>query len=343
MRKEIVWVIAIGVFIGLIVAFGFYRINSSVTPNNKNSQSESSPNPGPSEFKITLDKPDNDDVVTTTPLTVSGITKSLAWITVSGEKGDYILQADDTGVFSQDIDLVSGVNQIKVTAFDPAGAESVQKVLVVYSSSFQLNTVPSPAGSESDTTGSAIRQKVAQKVSEAMNKPKAYIGTVTDIADSTIQIKAQNSEIQQISTSNDGITVVSSKGTVTKNVKLTDIAIGDFVVAMGYVNSNSVLLAQRILVVDPIDEPKVESVFGKVSDVSKKDLTITGETPEPDMAAVTRVVPDKNTDFMQIIDGKATNIKFGSIANGDTVIFVRDNTKDTPTIRAIFVVQKSQS
>lgn len=338
MRKEIVWVIGIGIVIGLIFAFGIFRINSSI---NKQAKVEATPTPGTplSEFKITLSKPENNDVVIDSTTTVSGITKPLAWITVSGESGDYIIQSDDQGTFSQGVDLIAGVNQIKLTAFGPAGAQSTEKVLVVYSSSFQPTTIATPNPDESVTTDSAIRLKVAQKVQEALMRPKAYIGVVTDIADSTIQIKTADSQIEQISVGGDNIAVINSKGTASKTVKLTDIAIGDFIVAMGYVNGNSVLLAQRILITNPITESKIDVFLGSVTATSKKGITVTGLKG----AGPVDVTPDKNTDISSFSNGKTASIKLGSIGQGDLVIYVMDSSGTTPATRSIFVVQKSQS
>lgn len=339
MRKELSWAIGIGIFFGLIIAFGAWRINTSSKKEPITTEASPTPSVATSEFKIVLDKPEQDDVVTQSSITVSGITKALAWITISGEKGDTALQAGQDGGFSQNIDLISGVNQIKVTAFDPAGAQSIEKVLVVYSSAFQVQNIPSPSPSD-NSTESAIRQKVAADVAAALNNPKAYIGVVTDIADSTVQIKTTDGQIRQISTSDDGsVTVINSKGTTTKTIKLTDIAIGDFIVAMGYVNSKSVLAAQRILVTDPVTEPKIDAYLAKVSDVSKKSITVSGiKDGEPQT-----VTPGTKTDIESFDSGKLKSIKLANISDNDLIIYVVDSSSDTPTVRSIFVVQKPQS
>jgi hypothetical protein len=337
MRKEIVWIVAIGVVVGLIVAFGIYRINSTIVKNSPQPQATATPKPGNPELKITLDKPQDNDVVTEDSINVSGITKPLAWITVSGEEDDYIIQAEESGVFNQDVSLIPGVNQIKITAFDSAGNENAGKVLVVYSSSFEPMTFPTST-LDTGTDSSEIRQRVAQKVEAALNRPKAYIGTVTDIADSTIQIKTSDSQIEQISVSDEDIAVVNSTGTTNKVVKLGDIGIGDFIVAMGYINSNSVLRAQRILITDPITEPKIELTLGKVTDTSTKNITVTGLK---DSEAST-VTPSKNTTISSFSVEKTTTIKIGAINEGDTVMYVTDGSTTTPTVRAIFVIANSQ-
>ncbi len=322
MRRELIWAGIIGITFGLVIAFGVWRINSSL----KSKPAETTTTPPPvqnQEFKIALNKPENDDVVTEDSVTVSGITKSLAWMTISGEEGDYIIQSEQSGVFEQEVDLIPGVNQIKITAFDPDGNKSTEKVLVVFSSSFEEKSVPSPTPDGEATGESDIKQKVAQKVAEALNKPKAYIGVVTDISDSTIQIKTnkilpgQTGEIKQIATGSEEIAVVKTTQGANKAVKLTDIAIGDFIVAMGYINGNSVLVAQRILITDPVTEPKINAFMGKGADV----------------------IASKGTLVFLFEEGKVTKSKAANIEDENKVFYVTQEEDEKTSTRSIFVVQ----
>ena len=311
---------------GLIVAFGVYRVNSKLLSNKKiDINATPTPQAMPlGEFKIVLDKPEEGDVITKDSVTVSGLTKPGSWITLSGESGDYTVQSDTSGVFSEDVELSPGVNQIKVTAFEAKGAKSATGVLVVYSSSFQEKTLPTGSPNPNASGTSDIRAKVAQDVANTINRPKAYIGTVTDITDSTVQIKTTGSEIKQISVSADGTTVMNTKGTVNKQVKTTDLAIGDFIVAMGYINGNSVLAAQRILITDPVTEPKIDVKLGKVSDISKKSVT-------------------SKTDVEIYKDGGTKSAKFSDLAQTDQIIFVNTiDDNDKTSLRSIFVVPQSQ-
>ena len=232
MRKEVVWAIIAGVTFGLVIAFGVVRINSTLKPKGEAIEASPTPRPNPSEFKITLDKPENEDVVNEDIITVSGITKPKSTIIISAEEKDYIVSSDDKGFFEKEINLISGVNQILVT--DPS-SQITEKLLVIYSSAFEEN--------EGD------------RLEKAANKPKAYLGTVTDITDSTIQIKTTVSEIKQVSVSEEVVYVK------------TEPAIGDFIVAMGYKNGNQVLNAQRILITPPVTEPKITVSTGTGADV----------------------------------------------------------------------------
>ncbi|KKQ92458.1 MAG: hypothetical protein UT58_C0024G0009 [Microgenomates group bacterium GW2011_GWC1_39_7b] len=335
-RRELIWAAGIGITFGLIIAFGVWRINSSIKPKELNEIQTPQPKTN-SEFKITLNKPEQNDVVTEDLVTVSGITKPLTWITFSGENDDYIIESGTDGVLVQDVKLVPGVNQIKITAFDPEGNQSIEKVVIVYSSSFQVNSA-SPTSAQDSSDSSDIRLRVQEKVREALNKPKAYLGTVTDIADSTIQIKTSESQIKQISTDTIATTVVKT-GTINKTVKLEDIAIGDFIVAMGYINSNSVLSAQRILIASPVTEPKIEAKLAKVIDLSKK--TITAQTLNEGQNVT--ITPGAKTDMQTFILGKLASVKITGIVQGDLIIYITDSSTDTPVIRSVFVIQQPQN
>lgn len=340
MRRELIWVVVIGIFFGLIVAFGVWRINSSMNKSNLNfpENTPAAQNPA-AEFKITLDTPENGIVATKSPITVSGLTKPLIWVVVSGEKGDYILQSDEKGIFSQDVELTAGINQIKLTAFDPTGSQSVQKVLVVYSSAFQLKT-PTISASEIPASGdAAIKEKVAQKVAAVMDQPKAYLGVVTDITSTTIQTKTPESQIEQIAIGEDGITVVNTKGTNNKQVKLTDIAIGDFIVAMGYINGNRVLKAQRILITDPLQDPGLSVSIGKVTKTTSKSLTV-ANVKNGENSVLT---PDRYTVFASFLKGKTNIVKITGISTGDLVIYVTIASGNTSSVRSVFDIGGSES
>lgn len=321
MRKEVLLAILAGSFLGLILMFGVVRINSALrTPSPANSIPAPSATPK-GEFGITLAKPEDRDVVTESPITFSGVTSPDAWVVISTDTDDFIFPAQANGTFSQDVKLSAGVNLISVAAYKNGGQSAYFPLVIVYSSEFSKNTVPS-ATPASGTSEADIRQKVIQKVEEVLKKPTSYLGTVTDIAAGTLQIKTGSSEIEQISTAASGIAVLKA-GKTNKEIKLADIAIGDFVVAMGYKNGNNVLNAQRILSTSPIGSPTASSVYGNVSGIDKKNITISSLTNNQSYT----LVYDKKTD---------TNLAFSKIEEGDLIIAVY--TKDTQKARTLFII-----
>jgi len=321
MRKELVWAGVIGISFGLIIAFGAWRVRTSVaTKEDGKPVPTATPQSLPGQFKITINKPDNFDVVTESPTNISGITKPLTWVVISTDEDDYLTQSGNDGVFSVDVDLTPGLNRLKATSVNIQGNVSSQDILAVYSASFQTN-----ATDDANNT-------VAQKLAQSANPPKAYIGTVTDIADSTIQIKSTDSQIQQIETGTFDITVVNTKGTSNKTVKLTDIAIGDFIIAMGYVDKNDVLNTQRILIADSTAKTNIGVSMHNVDAVTKKTLTLSptnGDEPQT-------ITPDKNTSIESYSDGKIRSIKITDISKSDRMITVSDITGSPALSRSLF-------
>lgn len=307
MRKELLWAIIIGVSFGLVIAFGAWRVRSSVSLKADNPAVTPSPAPVPGQLKIAINKPGNLDVVTESPTGVTGITKPLTWVVVSTDKEDYITQSQNDGTFSLDIDLSPGLNHIKASSLNTQGSVSSQDILAVYSEFFKDGTA----------TPSAVFAK-------------AYIGTVTDIVDSTIQIKSTDSQIQQIATTNKEISVVNTKGSSNKAVKLTDIAIGDFIVAMGFIDGQDVLDAQRILVTDSPVKSQISVAIQNVEEVTKKSLKLSEGS----------FTPDKNTTVQVYSDGKIKSAKITDFSESDKVITVSDTTGTPALSRSIFNLGK---
>lgn len=127
-----------------------------------------------------------------------------------------------------------------------------------------------------------IRQRVQEKVNQALNVPHAYIGTVTDIAENTIQInkltfaetKKEGGEILQVSVSEED-TEFAKVNETSQTISFEDVAIGDFVVAMGFKNGNGVLEAIRILVsTPPITAPTRRAVYGEIVSIEKREVIL---------------------------------------------------------------------
>lgn len=325
MKKELLWAGIIGISFGLIIGFGVWRVKSSIStsPNTTKIVPQATPKEVVvGQLKLSIATPIDYGVISDSSVTVSGITKASTWVVVSSGENDYISKSNDDGTFSANINLDQGINTILATSVSQNGNSTTEKVTAVYSSSFKIDT-----SSDNATDEAQIDKTVSLKLSQAQNPPKAYIGTVTDIADSTIQIKNMSSQIQQIETNKFDITAVNTKGTSNKNIKLTDIAIGDFIIAMGYIDGNEVLDAQRILVTNVPDETKENISFAKIAGVSKKTFTISDGTV---------FTPDKNTN-LQIYTG--SNSKKASISDfkpSDNVIIITNNSGTPALLQTVF-------
>lgn len=138
MRKEVIFAIIAGAALGLAITLGIYRANKAFSPQNNNpSQQQSSPSSTPkSSFGITIAKPEENDVITTSPTTVTGVTIPNSWIVISTASRDYVVSTNPEGGFEQEIELDAGANELIFTAFDANGASIEKREIVVFSSEF---------------------------------------------------------------------------------------------------------------------------------------------------------------------------------------------------------------
>ncbi|MDP3994672.1 MAG: hypothetical protein Q8P91_02490 [bacterium] len=323
MRKEVLYALLAGAFMGIIIAFGVWRANSAFKPNdNKTSENAPATTPPP-QFGITVAKPDNLSVISENPTIISGITLAGSWVVISIKDNDYIIKSMEDGSFTREINLEGGINQLQISAIGPEGEVVVNKLTLVYSTGFSNSQTSSPEKApptpdgQGATEGSEIRQKVLEKVEEALKNPKALLGVVTDISISTLQIKIPSGEIQQMSILPDATIVKIDK--VSKEVIFSDIAIGDFVVGMGYKNENNILEAGRVLITKQPDEFTVKATIGKMSSIDKAIIST-------------------DTYFSTYKNGKTIKTKISGISEDDLVIVVTEDIKGT-TARTILVIE----
>ncbi len=141
MRKEILFAILAGVTFGLIIAFGVWRANVALRPDGVSTTSpEDTSNAVQGDLGITIAKPQDYQVITTSSTILTGISKPSVWIVISAEEEDYVAKTDKNGEFEIKVDVIGGVNEIIITAFDNDGAETQEKLTLVYSSEFTKQT-----------------------------------------------------------------------------------------------------------------------------------------------------------------------------------------------------------
>ena len=185
-----------------------------------------------------------------------------------------------------------------------------------------------PVIAQDDTTVStnsadAVRTKVQEKVDKARNIPTSYIGSVTDITGETIQLNTYiTDEIKQVVVSEDE-TDFTKNITKSQSIELADVAIGDFVVAMGYKNGNEVLETSRLLVITPLEKVTRTVSMGQV------------------------IETDKKTVLMSVLGGEEQTLEFGktwkgpeiSDLSGGTNIIVAGEVEDgVMSVRTLYIV-----
>jgi hypothetical protein len=151
MKKEVIIAIVSGLILGLIITFGIYTANRSLSQQKaKEAQSETPVSPSPTTTQqktLTIVTPEPNDLVNQSELTVSGVAWPEAVIAIISETNESLIQADEEGVFSLKLELVKGFNELKIIATDESGETQSQNLIVTYSTS-EIEPEPSEEPSE---------------------------------------------------------------------------------------------------------------------------------------------------------------------------------------------------
>ena len=134
MRKEAIIAVILGLFLGLIFTIGIYTANQAVK-DKKTEQTiettQASPSPSPA-IGLQLTEPENNIVVNTSKVKISGCASSNAVIAAYSEDEEVFSQADENGNFSFEFPLSAGSNKIIVTGVDEEENQQTARITIVY-------------------------------------------------------------------------------------------------------------------------------------------------------------------------------------------------------------------
>ena len=205
-------------------------------------------------------------------------------------------------------------------------------ILFVVTAILALTQIPT-AAQDTATSSDTIRQKVQEKIQEALNNPKAYIGTITDKTDTGLQIKSTTGEIQQISLDPTNASFVKID-TTSKSIKFSDVGIGDYIIAMGFVTNNSILDAKRLIVTTAEKEPVRVVILGTVVKADKDGITLKDKA-SGDSLNVT--LSDSATITKEGTDGDV-KARYSEIGAGDIILIAGTKVTDGVEARTVHVV-----
>lgn len=81
---------------------------------------------------LQIDSPQDEEIVTSKTVLVSGKSLMGAHLTIIGGKEDVVSEVSEDGSFSEKVTLTEGDNELQITVFDEDGNQANQKVLVIY-------------------------------------------------------------------------------------------------------------------------------------------------------------------------------------------------------------------
>lgn len=199
----------------------------------------------------------------------------------------------------------------------------------------------------------SVRDKVRKTIENLVKKPKSVVGTLDSIADSTLKIKGEDGKVILVAT-NPSTKYVKTTNGKSADIKFADLAIGDFIAALGYKNGNDILDSERVLAYDEAPYPKKQAMFGTV-ETNKRSLlpggskkgTLTIKLPKKD--EVWTVETSSSTKVTKKVDpssqsssGQAIEeVDIDEVEEGDRVVVAGSlNEKKTKTVLAsqVFVV-----
>ena len=143
--KELVIAILIGFGVGLVVTYGIWTANQAIKQKEStispvptetlrnNIAIESAPVETGNEFKLTLAQPEPYTLTDLDVLSVSGVTLAKANVFIFGENDWKLVISDDQGQFNSEIELIKGINFIKITTISDNGEKLSADRTVVYS------------------------------------------------------------------------------------------------------------------------------------------------------------------------------------------------------------------
>ncbi len=306
MRKEILFAVIAGVLIGSLGAFGLYRANKAYdipkpdlldTNNNQTSTVTKDAEP---EITLVISEPLEENLQVTDSVAIKGLSRPDSIIIISAEEEDYLLRADKDGGFEIDVDLIAGLNRLVVAAIDEGGKMTQNTLDVVYSSVFAPIEIQETATDSSDKPDD-------DEASEDTNPTKVSMGTITDITDNTIQISTNLDKIDLVSVDEENTDFVKSG----ESIPYEEIAIGDYVIAMGNRGDNEVLQSSRMLVIDKPQDLMRKIFYGNVLEPGRRFITL-------DFGSGEKISVNTSTD-LRVLDGKDEEIEMEDIVEGDVI------------------------
>jgi len=135
MKTEKILLSFVAVLIGLIVAgVGFYIYQSTKALPSKNvtGVSLATPTPTPPVILLTIESPQDESTTDNKTITISGRTNPNATLIVTTPTGDQVIKPSSQGNYSTTATIISGENDIHVTAIDPSGNQTEKVITITF-------------------------------------------------------------------------------------------------------------------------------------------------------------------------------------------------------------------
>jgi len=322
MQKEVIIAIVFGSLLGLLVAFGVWRANMSLNSDDIPNDPVTTTTQDTTENiipELSVVSPESNAVITDSTVTISGLSSNSRYVIAMSQNAETINEIQN-GEFSFDIELEGGLNNIYIYGVSDTGNIISQNLPLVYTTKLESN--------DDNESEEDINERVQERLNEQANPITSYIGTITDITEEYFQIRSQSGEINQLTVNEQ--TTYTSNIQDSRDIEFSDVAIGDFIVAMGRLDANEILNTQRVIITSPPVENNYLVSKGVVTDITRNEMAINSDKSE----IIFRL--GNNTDYWE-----ATNqneIARADIEIDSEVLIAGEQNGDTISARSVFVL-----
>ena len=139
MRKEVILAIIIGLLLGSVLVYGLHRANQAMLPQDQTDQQASTQpeaEPTPTSL-LTVYSPQDRQIFENETATISGQTQPGNALIIITEQDELTPQVDDSGNFTQTIELIPGGNLIHISAVTATGQRQDQYLNLVFTTQLE--------------------------------------------------------------------------------------------------------------------------------------------------------------------------------------------------------------
>jgi len=179
-----------------------------------------------------------------------------------------------------------------------------------------LAVTSTPPLTPTSTPAENIKQKVQERINNLAteSQQKAFWGTLKNITNATLILDSTDGE-KRIKTDSSTAFLTTNK----KAVKINDLEIGNYLIALGLWQENGNLDGKRIIVLATAPKPSLtrNALSGPITKIEKGTKIVTITKPNPNLAIKIQV--GTSTIITQMVNGKITPITFDKIGVNDWV------------------------
>ncbi len=166
MKKEVLIAVLVGLTMGLVITYGFYRVKTSVTTPKITEKIEPvSPTDTTTASRLSISSPDDGTIQAQNTVTVSGTTVPDTFVILFINETQLITTTDATGAFSAEAQLKDGANIISITVADNDGETFSEQRTVIVSDILETLAADPLTSTDSAKASPSASPKISPKPS----------------------------------------------------------------------------------------------------------------------------------------------------------------------------------